>query len=287
VKVIHDAFVIMTPFLLAAAGGLFTELAGSLSIALEGFMLIGAFTGIIAAHVSGSLAAGLAAGMFFAVLFAALYGFAAYFLKADIFIAGLAANLLASGLTSVISGRFFGTKGVLRFDNIPGLKAVKLPFIGGYSIMVYLSWIFLVFSWYVLFRTPFGMRVRSTGYDEETVRSLGLRPGLYRLISVLIAGAACGAAGAMLSLNVSAFVPNITAGRGWIALVVIYLGNRSFAGIFAASFVFGLSISLSNYAQGVVSIPPDFILAFPYLLTVTVMVVYSVWHKRKRTGERG
>ncbi len=286
-KIIHDAFAIMTPFLLAAAGGLFTELAGSLSIALEGFMLIGAFTGIIAAHVSGSLAAGLAAGMFFAVLFASLYGFAAYFLKADIFIAGLAANLLAAGLTSVISGRFFGTKGVLRFDNIPGLKTVKLPLIGGYSVMVYLSWIFLVFSWYILFRTPFGMRVRSTGYDEETVRSLGLRPGLYRLISVLIAGAACGAAGAMLSLNVSAFVPGITAGRGWIALVVIYLGNRSFAGIFAASFVFGLSISLSNYAQGVVSIPPDFILAFPYVLTVTVMVVYSVWHKRKRAGERG
>ncbi len=281
-KVIHDAVSIMTPFLLAAAGGLLTELSGTLTIALEGFMLIGAFSGVVFAHIIGSTSAGIIAGALASMIFALLYGGITYYLKANIFIAGLAANLLASGLTAMLSFSFFGTKGVIHFSDVEGLRAFHVPLLGEYSFMVYISWAVLLLIWFILNKTPLGMRIRGTGFDSETIRSIGLKPELYRLLSVLIAGFSCGLAGSMLSLSVSSFVPDMTAGRGWIALVVIYLGNRTIAGVLAASFVFGLSISLSNYAQGIVTIPSDFILAFPYILTVSAMIIYSIWQGRKK-----
>ncbi len=281
-KVIHDAVSIMTPFLLAAAGGLLTELSGTLTIALEGFMLIGAFSGVVFAHIIGSTSAGIIAGALASMIFALLYGGITYYLKANIFIAGLAANLLASGLTAMLSFSFFGTKGVIHFPDVEGLRAFHVPLLGEYSFMVYISWAVLLLIWFILNKTPLGMRIRGTGFDSETIRSIGLKPELYRLLSVLIAGFTCGLAGSMLSLSVSSFVPDMTAGRGWIALVVIYLGNRTITGVLAASFVFGLSISLSNYAQGIVTIPSDFILAFPYILTVSAMIIYSIWQGRKK-----
>ena len=86
----------------------------------------------------------------------------------------------------------------------------------------------------------------------------------------------------MLTIQLAAFVPEISAGRGWIALVAIYLGNRTPAGIFVASFIFGLSESFSNYAQGAIRIPSDFILAFPYLITIVAMILYSVWRQSRK-----
>ena len=281
-KIIHDAVSIMTPFLLAAAGGLLTELSGALTIALEGFMLIGAFSGVVFAHVLGNTAAGIITGALASTFFALIYSGVTYYLKANIFIAGLAANLLASGLTAMLSFSIFGTKGVIHFADVEGLKMFTLPLLGEYSVMVYVSWAVLVLVWFILNKTPLGLRIRGTGFDSETIRSAGLRPGVYRLIAVLIAGFSSGLAGSMLSLKVASFVPDMTAGRGWIALVVIYLGNRTLAGVLAASFIFGLSISFSNFAQGIVSVPSDLILAFPYLLTVSAMIVYSIWHSRRK-----
>jgi simple sugar transport system permease protein len=103
------------------------------------------------------------------------------------------------------------------------------------------------------------------------------------MAGILISGFTCGLAGAVLTLRLGAFVPNITSGRGWIALVAIYLGNKNPWGIVMAAFVFGFAESLSNYAQGAINVPADFILAFPYLITVLAMIGYSIWrHHRSR-----
>ncbi len=294
-KLLHDAVTIMTPFLLAALGGLFTELAGTLNIALEGFMLIGAFFSIVAAHFTGSIIAGVFLGIAATVLFSLVFGIITLSLKTNIFITGLAANLMASGLTVVLSSKFFGSKGVIPFSDIPPLPVYHskileaLPLAGhlfsGYTPFVYISWFLLGLSWIVLYHTAFGLRIRGTGINPSAVKSLGLNPSRYKLAAVLLSGAACGLAGAMLTLNVSAFVPGITSGRGWIALVVIYLGNRTPWGILAASFIFGLSISFSNYAQGVLNLPADIILAFPYILTVGAMIVYSMYTMYRRKGD--
>lgn len=283
---LHNTVGIMTPFLLAAIGGLFTELGGMLNIALEGLMLFGAFFAIVFAGYTGSLLAGVLVGVAFTMLAAALFGVISLHLKANVFIAGLATNLLASGLTIVLAFQLFGHKGVLRFD-VAGLPILSIPVLNripvlgdlllGHSLFVYASWAIVVIAAVVIYRTPFGLRIRGTGRNAATIASLGLRPRSYQLAGILISGFTCGLAGAMLTLNLGAFIPNITSGRGWIALVAIYLGNKTPWGIVIASFVFGFAESLSNYAQGATNVPADFILAFPYLITVLAMIGYSVW----------
>jgi ABC-type uncharacterized transport system permease subunit len=289
---LHNAVGIMTPFLLAATGGLFTELAGMLNIALEGLMLIGAFFSVVFAAITGSLLIGMVLGIASAVLVAALFGAVTLNLKANVFISGLATNLLASGLTVVLAFRIFGNKGNVRFQiaALPSLSVpalARIPVLGdllvGHDILVYLSWLIVAMAAVTIYRTPFGLRIRGTGLGAPTIASLGLRPRRYQMAGILISGFTCGLAGAVLTLKLSAFVPNITAGRGWIALVAIYLGNKTPWGIVIASFVFGLAESLSNYAQGAINIPADFILAFPYLITVVSMIAYSIWrHYRSR-----
>jgi len=104
---------------------------------------------------------------------------------------------------------------------------------------------------------------------------------------VLCGGFTCGLAGAILSLQMGAFVPGVTAGRGWIALVAIYLGNKTPHGILIACLVFGFAESFSNYAQGAIDVPADFILAFPYLITVVAMIAFSIiQHYRLKGSER-
>jgi simple sugar transport system permease protein len=292
-SLVHNAVGIMTPFLLAATGGLYTELAGMLNIALEGLMLVGAFFAVVFAGLTGSLALGVALGIASSMLAALLFGLVTLKLKANVFIAGLATNLLASGLTVVLAFQLFKNKGVVRFElgslpilSVPALQGV--PLLGGlllgHNLLVYVSWAIVLASVVVIYRTPFGLRLRGTGLNAPTMSSLGLRPQAYQLAGILISGFTCGLAGAWMTLNLAAFVPNITSGRGWIALVAIYLGNKTPVGIVVASFVFGLSEAFSNYAQGALKVPADFILAFPYFITVLAMILYSMWrHYRART----
>ncbi len=288
----HNAVGIMTPFLLAAIGGLFTELAGMLNIALEGLMLTGAFFSVVFAAATGSLLLGILAGILASLLLALVFAAANLYLKANVFITGLAVNLFASGFTVVLAHRLFGTKGVIRFENVARLPALdlpalpRIPLLGdlliGHNVLVYASWAITALGALVIRRTAFGLRLRATGLGPKTVASLGLRPERYQLAAILVSGFTCGLAGSLLTLNLSAFVPNITSGRGWIALVAIYLGGRNPLGIVVAAFVFGLAESFSNYAQGAIDIPADFILAFPYAVTVVAMILYSVWRYYRR-----
>ncbi|MDR3145146.1 MAG: ABC transporter permease [Treponema sp.] len=291
---LHSAVTIMTPLLLAASGGLFTELAGMLNIALEGLLLTGAFAAIVCAHFSGSILWGILGAICASLLLSAILGFVTLRLRANVFIAGLAANLFASGLTVVLSFRLFGTRGVKVFDNIPPLKTVILPIIdriplagdllSGHSRFVYLGWALLLAGHIVLCRTPFGFRLRACEGHSQALVSMGLKPGAYRFAAFLISGLSCGIGGAFLSLNLGAFVPNISSGKGWIALVVIFLGNRRPLGILAAALVFGLAEAFSNYAQGSLNVPADFILAIPYLFTLILMTMVSVFSGKDGRG---
>jgi len=293
--VLHSAVTIMTPLLFAATGGLFPELAGMLNIALEGLLLAGAFAAIAAVYYTGSFAAGLIAAVFVSMTLSALLAFTTLNLRSNVFITGLAANLLAGGLTVVLSQHFFTTRGVVALDsvalgsvalgNAARLPLFTIPFINaipvigalfsGHSAYVYAGWLLLVASWLAIYKTPFGYRLRACDKHSAALASLGIRPDVYRWAGFLVSGFFCGIGGSFLSLNLGAFVPNMTAGKGWIALVVIFLGARKPLGILAAAFIFGLAESFSNYAQGLLRIPADFILAMPYLLTLLAMILVS------------
>ncbi|GHV95934.1 ABC transporter permease [Spirochaetia bacterium] len=268
--VLRGATMIMTPLLFAATGGLFCELAGMLNIALEGLLLAGAFSAVAAFYYTGSLTAALAAAVMVSVFLAFILAFTTLTLRSNVFITGLAANLLASGGAIVLSHYLFDTRGVVALRDIP-----YLPGIAGYSIYMYASWLLVIISALVIYKTPFGYRLRACGKHAEALSSLGLRPDVYRLAAFLISGFCCGIGGSFLSLNLGAFVPNMSAGKGWIALVVIFLGGRKPQGLVIAAFVFGLAEAFSNYAQGQLNVPADFILAIPYIFTLLVMIAVS------------
>jgi simple sugar transport system permease protein len=281
----------MTPLLFAATGGLFTELAGMLNIALEGLLLAGAFSAIAAVYYTGNFIAGLAAAAIASMALAALLAFTTLRLRSNVFITGLAANLLASGLCIVLSDSLFHTRGVIALPNLPPLPLLNIPLVGtipfvgdifsGHSLYTYAGWLLLFVSWLCIYKTPFGFRLRACNKHPDALASLGLKPDTYRFTAFLISGFFCGIGGSFLSLNLGAFVPNMSAGKGWIALVVIFLGGRRPQGLFAAAFVFGLADAFSNYAQGQFDIPADFILAMPYVFTFLVMAAVSILDKRK------
>jgi simple sugar transport system permease protein len=289
--VLHSAVNIMTPLLFAATGGLFAELSGMLNIALEGLLLAGAFAAVAAFHFTGSAAAAVLAAVLGSLALSCLLALACLKLRSNVFIAGLAVNLFAAGLTVVLSHRFFGTRGVVTLEQAPALPGLDIPpiagipvigdFFSGHTVYVYGAWLLLAASWLVLYRTPFGFRLRSCAGHADALVSLGLRPGFYRFTAFLVSGFCCGLGGSFLSLNLGAFVPNISAGKGWIALLLIFLGNRKPQGLFAAALIFGLAESVSNYAQGIFSVPADFILAIPYVFTLLVMIGMSLSGRKK------
>ena len=262
---------IMIPVFFAALGGIFPALAGTLNIALEGLLLAGAFSALTVFYFSGSVFPAVSAAICASLLLSALHIFASFKLRANIFISGLAVNLFSSGICIVLSDKIFKTRGVVTASSVQGLLNWYLV-IGA---------VLLLLSFLAIYKTPFGFRLRACDKNSQSLISLGLNPKGFQKIAILISGFFCGIGGAFLSLNLGAFVPGMSAGKGWIALAVIFLGARKPLGILAAAFVFALAESFSNYAQGLWNIPADFILAFPYVCTLVAMIIVSVFEGKK------
>ena len=263
---LRGAVTIMTPLLFAGIGGLFPALAGTLNIALEGLLLIGAFSALAVFYYTGSAAAAIITAACAAMTLSAVHSAGTFKLRANLFISGLAMNLFSSGLCVVLSGRFFNTRGVVASVNISGL--LKWYILAGI--------ILLLISYIVIYKTSFGYRLRACDKNSQALMSLGINPEIYQTAALLICGFFCGIGGSFLSLNLGAFVPGMSAGKGWIALVIVFLGGRKPFGILAAAFIYSLAESFSNYAQGIWNLPAEFILAFPYVCTLLTMIAVSI-----------
>lgn len=264
----------MTPLLFAAMGGLFTELSGMLNIALEGLILFGAFSGALAADLTGSLIAGIAAGAACSGFLAWIYGATTIRLKANVFITGLATNIFAYGITTLLSQAIYGSKGVVAIT-LPSLPRLPVPF-EAWTAFAPLSWIAVGVAWAILWKTTAGMRIRATGANPDAVAAAGMSPDRFRLAAIVASGLLCGIAGASLSLPLAAYVPNMSSGRGWIALVAVYLGSRKPGRIMLACFIFALAESYSIYAQGVFKVPAEFVMAIPYAATLIALIASSI-----------
>jgi simple sugar transport system permease protein len=265
------------PLGLAGLGGLATESAGSLSVALEGCMLVGAFSAAAAAKATGDMAFGLAAGALAGLLLSSLVGAVALGLNADVFVAGLAANIFAPGIVSVVSQSAYGTKGVLTAE---ALRAGDLERL---AILACSACILALF----LSRSVFALRLRAVGEGNEIAKAAGISSRPYRFAAHLMAGAASGLAGAVLAAGIGAYVPNMSSGRGWIALVAVFLGGKKPGGVLLAALLFGLLFALADSAQGVAfpgaSSGAELFQAIPYAATAVALVLW----KRAEGGRKG
>lgn len=269
VALIWSTIRLSTPLILAALGGLFSERSGVINIALEGLMLAGAFTAAAVTYAVGDPYLGLLAGMMAGVLIAAIHAVACIRYKADQVVTGTAINILMIGMPAFLSGAFFLSSGST--PQIP--REHLIPW-----IPIVIAFALVPISWYVLYKTPFGLRLRSVGENPEAADAAGVKVARMRYAGVLLSGALAGIGGAYLSIGQSSlFTRNMTSGRGFIALAALIFGKWRPVQTLLACLLFGFTEAISIQMQGVVKlpsgddIPVQFIQMVPYVLTIIVL----------------
>ena len=284
-----------TPLLLACLAGLFSERAGIFDIGLEGKMLAAAFAAGAFAAVTGSAWVGLLAGIAASVVLALVHGLASITLKGNQLISGVAINFLASGLTALIGQNWFGMGGQTpqlrpgaRFLDLawplaaaPAAVPVAGPIyrhvISGHNILVYAALAAVPLTWWVLYRTRFGLRLRAVGENPAAVDTAGVSVVRLRYGAVVIAGVLCGIAGAYLSTAMAAgFNREMTAGKGFIALAALIFAKWRPWPALGACLLFGLLEAVGIRYQaitlpGLGVVPVQFMQALPYILTVVIL----------------
>jgi simple sugar transport system permease protein len=269
VSLIFSTIRVATPLILAALGGLFSERSGVINIALEGMMLAGAFTAAAVTYATGNPYVGLAAGAAAGLVIALIHALTCIRFKADQVVTGTALNILMLGVPAFLSGAFFLSSGST--PQIP--KDQLIPYL---PIGIALAMVLI--TWYVLYKTPFGLRLRSVGENPEAADAAGVNVARMRYSGVLLSGILAGIGGAYLSIGQSSlFTRNMTAGRGFIALAALIFGKWRPVQTMLACLLFGFTEAISIQMQGVVKlpsgedIPVQFIQMVPYLLTIIVL----------------
>ena len=293
---ILDATVrLATPLLLACLAGLFSERAGIFDIGLEGKMLVAAFVSAGVAFVSGSVWIGLLAGIAASLVLSLIHGLASITFRGNQLISGVAINFLAAGLTVVVAQSWFGQggrtpqlEGAARFDpltlpfadtlrEVPVIGPIYHDLISGHTILVYIAFLLVPLSAWVLFATRFGLRLRAVGENPAALDTAGVSVRNMRYAAVLICGVLCGIAGAYLATALQAgFVKDMTAGRGYIALAALIFAKWRPWYALSACLLFGFLQALAlrpDLIEATIGIKVQVQLldALPYILTVIIL----------------
>jgi general nucleoside transport system permease protein len=285
----HTAVQAITPILLAALGGALCGRVGVFNLALEGQMLVGAFAGVAGSYFADSALAGVAAAMAAAVVFSLVLAYGATIFRGDPVVIGIGMNLLASGLTAYLLRVVFGVSGAFSSPGIVGLGSVTIaPLIGvpvlGWAFarqswLTWAAWALTALTAVVVFKTPVGLRLRGVGEQPDAAETLGVHVARYRIATVLASGALAGLAGAQLSLGVvSVFAEDMSAGRGWIAVVAVMLGRNNPLYAAAACVLFGFTDAIGIHLQSL-GLPNQLTDMSPYVATLAALVVS---HRRRR-----
>lgn len=294
IQILDSTVRLATPLLLACLAGLFSERSGIFDIGLEGKMLAAAFFSGAVAYTSGSVWLGLLAGIAASLVLSALHGLASITFRGNQLISGVAINFLAAGMTVLIAQNWFSQGGrtpsligKARFEpitlpfaealsDVPVLGPIYAELISGHSVLVYLAFLCVPATWWLLFRTRFGLRLRAVGEAPEAVDTAGVSVVGMRYAAVAICGVLCGIAGAYLATGLQAgFVKDMTAGRGFIALAALIFANWQPWRALWACLLFGLlqavALRYQNIDLGGVVIPVQIMDVMPYILTVVIL----------------
>lgn len=291
ISLLFMVFRVSTPILLASIGGMFSDLAGSVNIALEGLMLLSALLAVLVSTFTGSAWLGMLAGMIGATLLALILGYFSLNLKADIIIVGIAINIFASGFTVFLMNALTGEKGNFTSPETVPLPNIKIPILdsipylgdalSGHNVLFYVAVLLVALSHWFLYKHPMGLRIRAVGENPHAAESVGVNVTRIQYFAIAVSGMMSGLAGANLSLGyMNMFVRDMTAGRGFIALAAVLLGGRTPLGTFAAAVLFAFAEALSNVLQSL-KIPPQVVLMLPYVSTVAALVFFSLRKKRQ------
>lgn len=277
-ELIRSTLRLATPLVLAALGGVLSERAGVVNIALEGMMLVGAFFGMLGSMLTGSPWVGVLLGMTAGGAFGLIHALLTQRVRLNHIVSGVALNILALGLTTYILRYVMQSVG--GSPSVNGLPEWGVPVIGpvlsGQNAIFYLMILLIIGLNFVLFATPTGLRIRSAGENPEAAQSVGIRVGMVRHAAVTCSGILGGLAGVYLSLGqLNMFTEGMSGGRGFIALAAVIFGKWTPYGAAGAALFFGffdaLQMRLQGQAIGGVVIPSEFMLMLPYLLTIIAL----------------
>lgn len=289
--VMASALRLMTPVLFAAMGGSFGHKAKVLCLGLESFMAFAAFFAMYGSYTFESAYAGLLFGVLSAMIASCIFAVFVLIFKSTPVIVGIALNLAAWGGTTYLLSMIFKTRGVFIDPQIKSFGSIDIPLINGYS--VYRKFhqrteysglsdlVFMIIAIFIMFKIPFGLRLRGVGIKKIAAQTVGVNATKYQFIAILIGGMLCGFGGSFLTIGGSSmFTENISAGKGFLALAAIMVGDGHPLKTALACFVFGYTEAISVSLQSV-GLPSQVVISVPYLITVLVMFVSAVVEKCK------
>ena len=262
---------IAIPYIFASAGGVISERSGLVGLTLEGYMLGAAFTTVVGSHYSGSPWIGALCGMLGGVAFAMLYAVCSLRFRANQIVVGIAINLLAIGLTRVFLRFIFDSS-----SNSSRVAGFGSETSGGLAALVSnpLIWLGLAtvpFIAWLLYRTPFGLRVRAVGEHPDAAASVGIRVDRVRYTAAALSGLLAGLGGVYLVLDQHQFTDQMTAGRGFIAIAATIFGRWDPVRVALACLLFAAAETTQIQLQGMKLVPSQFLEMLPYVLTIIAL----------------
>lgn len=285
---------VTVPILLAALGGLISELAGVVNIGLEGLMLISAFFSIAVGTATDSWILGVIGGVIVSSFVSLLMAYFTIRLKVDVIISGFAVNIFGSGFTIFMLSTIYGLSGNYNPEKLNKIPIINFSFfdrvpvlnqlLNGHSLFVWLSFIAIFFCSILLYRTPYGVHLRSVGESPDAALSLGINVNRIHYSALLWSGMFAGLAGAYFSMGLtSMFVKDMTAGTGFLALAVVLFGNRNPIGILFGSLLFGTASTVTTLIETTPGsiIPSQFVKMIPYVATIIALILFALKKRYK------
>lgn len=293
--ILDSAVRLSVPLLLACLAGLYSERSGVVDIGLEGKMLGGAFAAGAVAALTGSAWMGLLVAIIVSIFLALVHGYASISQRGNQIVSGVAINFVAAGLTALLGQAWFSMGGKTpQLSNDARFTSIELPFaealrdvpvighlyselLSGHNLLVYVAVAAVAVTWWTLYRTRFGLRLRAVGENPGAVDTAGISVAWLRYRAVIITGILCGLAGSYLSIAQSAgFSKDMTAGRGFIALAALIFAKWKPINALGACFLFGFLDAVAIRMQGAElplfgQVPVQFMQALPYVLTVILL----------------
>ncbi|MEN6476440.1 MAG: ABC transporter permease [Rectinema sp.] len=292
-EMIPIALMFATPIIIAALGGLFSERSGIVNIALEGTMQIGAFaaatvTVLLEPTTPGAAWIGLGVAVLAGILFSSLHAFASINLKANQTISGTALNILAGGLTVYLCQIIFHQQRTRAFSN--GMQKITVPYLSDIPVLgkmlffenyptFFVAIGLVLLTWFLVYKTPFGLRLRACGENPQAAASMGVSVKGMRYFGVLASGALAGLAGGVMVLTADIqYTLSSIHGTGFIAMASLVFGKWNPFGVLGAGLFFGFSTALSLYAKDIVflaALPQEFFYLLPYVLTIIALWMFA------------
>ena len=269
-----------TPLVFASLGGIFSERVGIINIGLEGMMLTGAFSGVLATFGTGNPWIGILVSVIVGGLLGLLHGLLTVKFAGNQIVSGTGINIFALGFTAYMSQIVWGSRGAS--PNVQDLGTVPIPLLkdlpvvgeilGNQTPLVYIALVVVVLSYIVLSKTSFGLRIKAVGEHPAAADTAGINVYKTKYLGVIISGMLAGLGGAFLSLDhLSLFALGMSGGRGFIALAAMILGGWTPFGALGASLLFGFTEALQMRLQSIGALPSQIILTVPYIVTIVVL----------------